>query len=67
MAHQVAQTLGFLPQGCDDDHHQLALAHLQNLWEKSGLSLLNFPDFEAALVRYGLCLRHQSHAIKILK
>lgn len=66
LAFQAAQALGFLPQGYDDDH-QLALARLQDLWEKSGMSLLNFPDFEAALVRYGLCLRHQSHAIKILK
>ncbi|MDO9312554.1 MAG: hypothetical protein Q7T85_12820 [Nitrosomonas sp.] len=66
LAFQAAQALGFLSQGCDDDH-QLALARLQDLWEKSGMSLLNFPDFEAALVRYGLCLRHQSHAIKILK
>ncbi|MDP3663800.1 MAG: hypothetical protein U1D41_13830 [Nitrosomonas sp.] len=63
LAHQAAQTLGFLPQGCDDDH-QLALARLQDLWEKSGMSLLNFPDFEAALVRYGLWLRHQGNAIK---
>ena len=66
LAFQAAQALGFLSQGCDDDY-QLALALLQDLWEKSGMSLLNFPDFEAALVRYGLCLRHQSHAIKILK
>lgn len=66
LAFQAAQALGFLPQDCHNDG-QLALIRLQDLWEKRGMSLLNFPDFEAALVRYGLCLRHQSHAIKILK
>jgi len=66
LAFQAAQALGFLPQGCDDDH-QLALTLLQDIWEKSGMSLLNFPDFEAALVRYGLWLRHQNNAIKIPK
>jgi hypothetical protein len=66
LAFQAAQALGFLPQDCDDDH-QLALTLLQDLWEKSGMSLLNFPDFEAALVRYGLWLRHQNNAIKTTK
>ncbi len=66
LAFQAAQALGFLPQGCDDDH-QLALTLLQDIWEKSGMSSLNFPDFEAALVRYGIWLRHQSNAIKIPK
>lgn len=66
LAFQAARALGFLPQDCHNDD-QLALIRLQDLWEKSGMSLLNFPDFEAALVRYGLWLRHQSNAIKILK
>ncbi len=66
LAFQAAQALGFLSQDCRNDD-QLALILLQDLWEKSGMPLLNFPDFEAALVRYGLWLCHQSHAIKILK
>ncbi len=67
LAFQAAQVLGFLPENCHGDH-QLALSSLQDLWSKSGESMSNFPDFEAALVRYGLCLRHhQRNAIRTLK
>lgn len=66
LASQAAQVLGFLPQDCHDND-QLALILLQDLWEKSGKPRSDFPDFEAALVRYGLCLRHRNNAIKILK
>lgn len=67
LAFQAAQVLEFLPQDCHDNG-QLALIRLQDLWEKSGKPRSDFPDFEAALVRYGLWLRHhQKNAIKILK
>lgn len=66
LAFQAAQVLRFLPQDCPDDD-QSGLICLQELWEKSGESRSDFPDFEAALVRYGLWLHHRNNAIKILK
>lgn len=65
-AFQAARELGYLPKDCYDDD-QLALTHLQAVWVKSGASMTSFPDFEAALVRYGLWLRHQKNRIKHLK
>lgn len=66
LAFDAAQALGFLPKDCPGNC-QLALIHLQDLWLKQGMTTANFPDFEAALVRYGLWLRHQKSRTKHLK
>ena len=58
LAFQAAHALGFLPQNCHDND-QLALIKLQKLWGKHRMPMTSFPDFEAALVRYGLRLRRQ--------
>ena len=63
LALQAAQVLGFLPEKLSDDR-QLALISLQHLWNNAGMSMVSFPDFEAALVRYGLRLRHQRNKFK---
>lgn len=59
LAFNAAQVLGFLPKEINNDH-KLALINLQQLWCKHGMTQDSFPDFEAALVRYGLHLRHRS-------
>ncbi len=66
LAFDAAQVLGFLPKDCPDNC-RLALTHLQDLWLKQGMTTANFTDFEAALVRYGLWLRHQKSRAKHLK
>lgn len=66
LALQAAWALGFLPEELNDDR-QLALIYLQHLWNNSGMSMASFADFEAALVRYGLRLRHQGEKFKPLK
>lgn len=57
LAFNAAQALGFLPEGINDNNKQ-SLSSLQQLWCKQGMTTDSFPDFEAALVRYGLHLRH---------
>lgn len=66
LALNAAQVLGFLPDEMDNDH-RLALANLQQLWRRNGMTMESFSDFEAALVRYGLRLRHQEKKIKRVK
>ena len=66
LALQAAQVLGLLAKKSDDDR-QLALHKLQHLWQKSGMPALSFHAFEAALVRYGLRLRHQKNKLRPLK
>lgn len=66
LAFNAAQVLGFLPDGMDNDHG-LALVDLQQLWCRNGMTKESFSDFEAALVRYGLRLRHQEKKAKRAK
>lgn len=55
----AARTLGFIPNRIGDNHDR-ALAWLQHLWNKQGMTAASFPDFEAALVRQGLRLRRRA-------
>lgn len=57
LALNAAQELGFVPEALKNDPQQI-LIHLQQVWCKNGESMESFADFEAALVRYGLRLRH---------
>ncbi len=57
LAFMAARALGYFPSGTRDDQ---ALTSLQRLWSEQGMAAESFPDFEAALVRKGLCLRHHS-------
>ena len=59
LAFMAARALDYLPSGIGDDHKQ-ALTCLQRLWREHGMTAESFPDFEAALVREGLRLRHRS-------
>lgn len=56
LALDAAQVLGFLAAGMENDPKR-ALVNLQQLWLRNGMPTESFPDFEAALVRYGLRLR----------
>lgn len=58
LAFNAARILGFLPDGMDNDC-KLGLINLQRLWCRNGMTMESFSDFESALVRYGLRLRHQ--------
>jgi len=55
LAIQAAQLLKYLPD--DTVGNTKAINRLQKLWIDSGQQIEKFPDFEAALVRYGLYLR----------
>jgi len=55
LARHAAQSLKYLPDDTESDTE--ALDHLSQLWLNSGQHSEQFPDFEAALVRYGLTLR----------
>jgi hypothetical protein len=57
MASDAARTLGYLGPGRHTPSH--ALLQLQQLWGSRGQPKDRFVDFEAALVRKGLCLRHK--------
>lgn len=63
LALMAAQTLGYLPAGGSDNPDK-ALSHLQRLWEKQGMTMKSFPDFETALVREGLRLRRRTTRIR---
>lgn len=56
LALNTAHMLGFLPENISNT--RLALTYLQDLWCKEGMTTESFPDFEAALVRKGVYLRH---------
>ncbi|SFF09689.1 hypothetical protein [Nitrosomonas sp. Nm166] len=62
LAFQAAQALGFLSQNCHDSDQ--ALINLQKLWDKQRIPMASFPDFEAALIRYGLRLRRQRKKVR---
>lgn len=62
LAFNAARSLGFLPRRIGNNR-KLALAYLQHLWSDHGMTAENFPDFEAALVRKGVCLRHRAALI----
>lgn len=51
-----AKALGYLPPAVDDTDR--ALPRLMNVWAADGHPAAGFCDFEAALVREGLSLRH---------
>jgi len=54
----AAQELRMLPgKGCDKAP---ALELLKQVWTDEGNRLADFPDFEAALVRYGLAVRRRT-------
>ncbi len=57
LAFNAAHSLGFLPKRIHNNR-RLALTYLQNLWSENGMTAESFPDFEAALVRKGIYLRH---------
>ncbi len=61
LALNAAYMLGFLPRSISNT--RLALSYLQHLWSEEGMAAENFPDFEAALVRKGLCLRRSAALI----
>ncbi len=51
LAVMAAKGLGIVPKGLTDRRKVLAL--LVKAWKDAGMRSKNFPDFEAALVRYG--------------
>jgi hypothetical protein len=51
-----AKALGYLRPAIDDTDH--ALSRLKHVWAADGQPAASFADFEAALVREGLRLRH---------
>jgi hypothetical protein len=53
-----ANALGYLRPTLDDVDH--AIPHLRQLWAADGQKAAGFAEFEAALVREGLRLRHQA-------
>ena len=59
LAFNAAHSLGFLPRGVRNNR-RLALTCLQHLWSENGMTAESFPDFEAALVRKGIYLRHSA-------
>ncbi len=61
LALKAAHMLGFLPENISDTRQ--ALTYLQHLWINEGMTTESFPDFEAALVRKGLCLRRSAALI----
>ncbi len=61
LALNAANMLGFLPRRLSNS--RLALSYLQHLWSEEGMTDESFPDFEAALVRKGLCLRRSAALI----
>ncbi|MCP5241928.1 MAG: hypothetical protein H6940_00605 [Burkholderiales bacterium] len=56
LALHAAKTMMYLPEDADSD--TTAVIHLQQLWKDYKQSIKEFAHFEAALVRYGLYLRH---------
>lgn len=52
----AANALGLLP-GDAHDNKRHVLEALRSAWRAEGMRLRDFPDFEAALVRYGKSLR----------
>jgi hypothetical protein len=56
LALSAAKALGFLQPDIDDANHALAI--LRQSWTVDGQAAAGFADFEAALVRAGLRLRH---------
>lgn len=55
LALRAAEKLHYLP--CDAVNDASTIDILKQLWVDSGGKIEQFPDFEAALVRYGLALR----------
>jgi hypothetical protein len=51
--------LGILPKNIKDPGRALEL--LMGAWRKEGMKARDFPDFEAALVRYGKAMRRTRH------
>jgi hypothetical protein len=56
LALAAAEALGYLRPGAHDAGH--ALPRLQKMWANDGQPATRFADFESALVREGLRLRH---------
>lgn len=61
LAFMAAKMLGYLPDKIND-HSGEVIPYLQRLWKKNGMMAESFRDFEAALIRKGLDIRH--HAIR---
>ncbi|PTN10986.1 hypothetical protein [Nitrosomonas aestuarii] len=57
LAWRAATEIGYLIKNVKNDAR--ALEQLQIIWSDANQTAAKFPDFEAALVRYGLYLRHQ--------
>ena len=57
LAWHAAEVMGYLAKHVENDAR--ALEQLQIIWSNTNQAVNKFPDFEAALVRYGLHLRHQ--------
>lgn len=55
----AARKLGVLPKNIKDPDRALDL--LMEAWRKEGMKAKEFPDFEAALVRYGKAMRKMRH------
>ena len=55
---RAARELGFIPKGMDDKTQ--ILEALKDAWSADGKRAKDFPEFEAALVRYGAALRRES-------
>lgn len=60
LALRAAQSLHYLPDDINNDVQ--ALTQLQQLWAINKQTTQTFPNFEAALVRYGLILRHEKRS-----
>ncbi|SDY57761.1 hypothetical protein [Nitrosomonas sp. Nm33] len=58
LAFIAAQMLGYLPANINCDSGEV-VTYLQELWKKYEMAAGSFCDFEAALIRKGLHIRHR--------
>lgn len=66
LALMAAQMLGYLASDMNSESGE-AVTYLQALWKQYGMSADNFCDFEAALIRKGLNLRHKAVRNKMFR
>lgn len=66
LAFTAALILGYLPVNINNDSGEVVTC-LQELWKKYGMAAGSFCDFEAALIRKGLDIRHHIGHDQIIK
>lgn len=66
LALAAARMLGYLPANVNDNFGEVVV-YLQELWKKYGMAAGSFCDFEAALIRKGLEIRHHIGHDQIIK